>query len=294
MIKYFLLFSLLFCPLFGKTKQEPKYYVSICSLFRDEARFLKEWIEYHRMVGVEHFYLFNHLSEDGYEEVLRPYIEKGIVELFHLTKESQDHRHWYKIQTGAYNKIIQERTFETFWLAVIDSDEFIVPITDKDFPSFLRKYEDYGGVCIHWQIYGTSGNKRIPEDQTMIGTLLKKAHTHSFINTTIKSIIRPPCVKHFHNPHFAIYKKKYFQVDEQGVEFTGPRMPYIRVNTIRINHYIHRDEDFYYFKKITRPRFRFFLDSFPPPNPTYYEVEDPIMLKYVPELEHRLFGDFDD
>lgn len=44
----------------------PKYYLALVSFFRNEARFLKEWIEFYRMIGVEHFYLYNHLSDDNF------------------------------------------------------------------------------------------------------------------------------------------------------------------------------------------------------------------------------------
>ena len=36
-----------------------KYYCSICAIFRDEGTYLKEWIEYHRIIGIDHFYLYN-------------------------------------------------------------------------------------------------------------------------------------------------------------------------------------------------------------------------------------------
>ncbi len=34
-----------------------KYYFSICAIFKDESLSIKEWIEYHKLIGVEHFYL---------------------------------------------------------------------------------------------------------------------------------------------------------------------------------------------------------------------------------------------
>ena len=36
-----------------------KHQLSICAIFKNEAKFLKEWIEYHRLVGVDHFYLYD-------------------------------------------------------------------------------------------------------------------------------------------------------------------------------------------------------------------------------------------
>lgn len=35
-----------------------RYYLSIGAIFKDEARFLDEWIEFHLGIGVEHFYLY--------------------------------------------------------------------------------------------------------------------------------------------------------------------------------------------------------------------------------------------
>ena len=38
-----------------KRKDEKKYQVSICAIFKNEAKYLKEWIEFHKIIGVEHF-----------------------------------------------------------------------------------------------------------------------------------------------------------------------------------------------------------------------------------------------
>lgn len=60
-----------------RDKRRCAYSLSVCSIFKNEAPYLREWIEYHLIVGIEHFYLYNNNSEDNFEEVLRPYIEKG-------------------------------------------------------------------------------------------------------------------------------------------------------------------------------------------------------------------------
>ncbi|KIC71464.1 hypothetical protein DB44_DM00010, partial [Candidatus Protochlamydia amoebophila] len=31
------------------------YDLSVCAIFKNEAPYLKEWIEYHRLIGVKHF-----------------------------------------------------------------------------------------------------------------------------------------------------------------------------------------------------------------------------------------------
>lgn len=32
-----------------------RYYLAAAAIFQDEAPYLKEWIEYHKLIGVEHF-----------------------------------------------------------------------------------------------------------------------------------------------------------------------------------------------------------------------------------------------
>ena len=131
-------------------------------------------------MGVEHFYLFNHLSGDHYYSVLQPYIDEGCVDLIDWPYEPVDHKSWTEIQCRAYNTLINNRGRDSFWLAVIDTDEFIVPMEAPDIPSFLKNFEAYGGVGINWQHYGTSGVERIPTGETLIGTLTKRARTDCF------------------------------------------------------------------------------------------------------------------
>ena len=60
---------------------EKKYKVSVCAIFKNEAPYLKEWIEFNHLVGVEHFYMYNNNSEDDYLAVINPYIEKSWITL---------------------------------------------------------------------------------------------------------------------------------------------------------------------------------------------------------------------
>jgi hypothetical protein len=32
-------------------------YLSICAMYRNEAPYLREWVAFHRLMGVERFYL---------------------------------------------------------------------------------------------------------------------------------------------------------------------------------------------------------------------------------------------
>eukprot|EP01024_Parvocaulis_polyphysoides_P009844 TRINITY_DN13199_c0_g1_i1.p3 TRINITY_DN13199_c0_g1~~TRINITY_DN13199_c0_g1_i1.p3 ORF type:complete len:138 (-),score=4.69 TRINITY_DN13199_c0_g1_i1:75-488(-) len=54
----------------GDIQDAKKYNVSIGTIFKNEAQYLLEWIAYHTIIGIEHFYLFNDDSTDEFMEVL--------------------------------------------------------------------------------------------------------------------------------------------------------------------------------------------------------------------------------
>ena len=58
-----------------------EYELAIGAIFRDEAPYLKEWIEFHKLVGCEHFYLYNNASTDNFYEIQESYIANGEVDL---------------------------------------------------------------------------------------------------------------------------------------------------------------------------------------------------------------------
>lgn len=130
--------------------QERKYAVSVCTIFKNEAEYLREWIEFHRIVGVDHFYLYNNNSEDDFHSILNPYIEEGVVTLVEWPHD--------QAQMECYANCVERFASETRWLGFIDVDEFIVPRSTEDIYSFLQPFEDNrGAVLIYWRLFGTSG-----------------------------------------------------------------------------------------------------------------------------------------
>ncbi len=243
MIRYFFLL-ILALSVFG----QERHYLSICTIFQNEAPYLKEWIEYHRLMGVSHFYLYNNRSEDHFREVLAPYVEQGIAELkdwppfaVDLSRE-QTLQEWRQYQPAAYNDCIQSCSSD--WLAVIDVDEFIVPMKHPDLLAYLSTFdrqEEIGGIRINWQIYGTSKLPNIPEGQLLIESLLWKAKPDYFKNQMVKLIVRPKAIRKM-MVHYAEYKEGY----SSWPNYSGRSQPPLWIDEIRINHYWTRAEDFFY------------------------------------------------
>jgi len=158
----FIRFSLLIRN--ASEKNSKTYYFSLCAIFKNEAPYFKEWIEYHRMLGVDHIYLYNNFSTDDYMDILSPYIEEGYVTLTDWPYEMS--------QIPAYEHCYEHYRNETFWLMFLDLDEFICPIYKTNIKEWIKPFEKYPSVLMYWLMFGTNGivkadpNKLVIEQYT--------------------------------------------------------------------------------------------------------------------------------
>ena len=183
-----------------------RYNVSVCAIFKNEAIYLKEWLEFNHLVGVEHFYLYNNNSEDDYESVLTSYIEKGWVTLIQWPYNQK--------QMECYQTCIKDYADETKWLGFIDIDEFVVPKHTDSIYEFLKPFENKAGaVNLYWKLFGTSG--RIDRD---LSSLVCEDFTvcwskycdigKCFYNTAFGFDFEAKYAKQLHHRFWANYKGK--------------------------------------------------------------------------------------
>lgn len=251
-----LYFAIAFAVIQTFKKDNYQYQLSIIAIFQNEDRFLKEWLDFYRVLGVEHFYLFNNLSEDDYQEVLKPYIQAGLVELHDWPYVSQPGNKvdWTKIQSAAYRQGLELSQGKSKWVALVDTDEFLFPTRQENLLDFLKNYEECSGILVNWQLFGTSQVSRIPDDRLMIETLIMQSPVQSEVNTCCKSIVRPEKVKYCSMPNAVVHYPWSYSVDpDKRVflwEFHQSRP--VNIDKIRINQYWSRDEEFFYTNKLTR------------------------------------------
>ncbi len=207
---------------------EPKHYLAVCAIAKNEGQYFKEWIEWHQGQGVDKFYIYDNESTDNTKEVLKPYIESGLVEYTYFPG--------YRMQLAAYDDCLDRFRLECRWIAFIDLDEFIVPVKDNSIPEFLKKFEGYPAVEINWLIYGSGGaKKKVP------GTMMERFKCHSLpghhLNRHVKSIVDTRKVFNLIGCHEAARIWGY-AVDSHGdliKKNFREREP--QQDVIRINHY---------------------------------------------------------
>lgn len=269
-------------------KSSKKQDIAMCAIFQNEAPYLKEWIEFHKLVGVKKFYLFNNLSSDHFQEVLDPYIKSGIVKLINWPYKPTKSKGWDIIQCEAYNYATRLTKKKFRWLAVLDVDEFLFPLQVDTLNEFLEDYKDFAGVVVNWQMYGTSHvESTIAVGLPMIEQLILKASSDYNENIHIKSIVRPDRIKYFESAHHAKFKSGFYSVNSNCDIISGPFSSPVRIDKIRINHYWARDEDF--FRRVKLPRRQKWLDGAALERSNNLNAEiDEAILKYVPELKKSL------
>ncbi len=235
------------------------YEITIASMFRNEGPYLKEWIEFHKMVGVDHFILYNNDSQDNWKEVLTPYIREGLVEVI-------DWSSWYsytaqkfpiQAQFSANIDALKKGKEDTEWLIFMDVDEFIFPKKTKTLLECLNTvYSQAGAVFVQWRNFGT--NQMFLEPGVPILFYLTKASSLAYKrNTQGKTIIKPRLadLERFVSNHYCpLLSGSYFDGsgNSRFVDKLNPPWHAWSHSSdfLCMNHYCLRDENFFREKRL--------------------------------------------
>jgi len=234
-----------------------RYKLAVATMFRDEAPHLHEWVEYHRMVGVEHFWLYDDGSSDAWRDVLAPHLDSGLVDVFDWPAPSP--RAYMSFQVESQRDAVRLATGRARWLALIDIDEFLLPFAQDTVTACLdRDFADAAAVYVNWRNFGTGGI-HLERAGPMLCRLTACADALHPRNAIGKSIVRPDCVRPeaMWHPHHAPLASGavYFNGDGDAVptEDLEPRLDgQVHQRLLRINHYPLRDEVF--FRSVRLPR----------------------------------------
>ena len=223
--------------------------LAICAVFKDEAAYLREWVEFHQLMGVEKFYLYNNNSSDRYLDALQMHIDSGAVVIHEWPQRPA--------QLQAYEHCLKAHGSETDWLAFIDIDEFLFSPNAKLLPDVLADYADHAGVGVNWVMFGSAGHKQKPAGG-VLENYLKRGQLDGGVpyphlrlpdgsyrseNAHIKSIVQPSKVASCPNAHFMLYANDARAVDENGQPIEGPFSAKVSVEKLRINHYWSKSEE---------------------------------------------------
>ncbi len=268
----------------GRRINKYEHFLSVFATFQQEAPYLKEWIEYNKLMGVNHFYLYNNNSTDNYLQILQPYIDSNEVDLIERPSHRQANLSSYR--TEALRDAIARSRDETRWLAIIDVDDFLLPLNWGSLTEMLDEHENYGQVIVMRRYFGTSHAEKIPEGKLLIETLLyREEFVPGKINPS-KPIVKPQVVESadIHECRLKPHCQTKFYND--GLEEYPP---------VILNHYWTRDLDFLLTVKRERMEKRrkkiWTQEEIDHYSSIYNDVCDEIMLFFAPYVRVGLFGE---
>jgi hypothetical protein len=208
-----------------KPKSGFKYGLTACLRFKNEARYLAEWLDFHQVAGFEHFYLYNNNSTDNFREALEPYLAQGLVTL----------HDWPAVPASPSAELhcLKHYRNEAQWIAFIDADEFLFSVDEPDLKSALAPFEPYPAVAVNWFYYGSNGHRQRPEG-LVVENYLRRGPS---ANRHVKSIINPRKAIRYGNSHHWYYRNGQLAVNERMESVTGSFNEPPSARRLRINHY---------------------------------------------------------
>ena len=198
--------------------------VNICAIARNEGLYIREWAEFHRIVGIEHITLYNNNSDDNMLEVLRPFVDDGFVNVI-------DWPYVNPSQLAAYQNYIAGNR-GPHWTAFIDCDEFLWSPKYSTIQEALDTLPR-SAVGVNWVCFGSGGLHEY-DDRLVIERFTWRPHTSHPVDAHIKSVIWMDQNVSVIDPHH--FNVEHTTLNENGCPVHGPFSPHSS-ELLRINHY---------------------------------------------------------
>lgn len=257
------------------------YDLSLVSIMKNAGPYIKEWLDYYILAGVDHFYIYDNGSTDNFKEVLQPYIDDGTVTYIFYPVKHQDE---------AYNDAKRDYRFFSRYMAFIDDDEFILPKSHSTISEvaddIFSKNPNIAGFAVNWRMFGSNYQEKADYN---IGILKRFTRCDDVIHDHVKTIFNPRRIKYFSNPHFGNFFVGNYSVDENLKIVRLYYNPSPSAEKIVINHYgIKSREEF--IKKIQRG----YPDNYPVAKESsfshdvYNKIENDDILKYIKKRKKML------
>jgi hypothetical protein len=273
--------------------RSPSRYLAVTTIVKDEGPYLREWLEFQRLLGVEHAYLYDNGSSDNSATVLAPFVAEGFVTVipwrfpWHL-----DDRGVFTAQALAFAHFITNFGSEWRWIAFIDVDEFLFPVSGHSLPKLLADYEDLPALVAFWTMFGTSGHQTPPKGLVIENyTMRAPFPTHALP----KSIVDPSTVLAIRSIHmFRTTAGESAAYNEHRQLVTRENMGVLTSDIFRLNHYYTRSQAECEAKvaaraasgikktAIMRGKNRLYIE------PSAHNVPDHSILQFVPKLKQLM------
>lgn len=257
--------------------------IYIVAIIKNEGPYLREWIEYHLLIGVEKFIIYDNGSSDDTYDILSEYIRNKIVEY-----------HWVPIpnarlhhpQKEMYTDAVLRHRLDCGWMAFIDVDEYIVPEEDFLLIDAIKRIDsstlNVAGIAVNWLNFGSSFHEKRPKG-LVVDNYVYRSKDEYEANELVKTIANPRLIVEggIHQPH---YYDGFCNINEQGLRVAATNRIRNSHEIIRINHYASKSKE----EAIERSKRRFGGSNLIRNNHDVNDIKDTIMCRYSKYLNDKL------
>jgi len=204
--------------------------VCVVAIVKAEEPFIDEWIAYHRLIGVDHFFLYDNDPIGPLKHLLKHHAE--YVTVIDWPGEHDDLPGRNK-QTKAYTDSLHRINHR--WVAFIDGDEFIVLRKHANLKEFLVQFEDVGAVLLTWHLFGNNGYYTNPKGLITASLTRRKREP----GRMTKSISKVAAISSIQSAHLCKLKRGFRTVDANKRPYSQALYPG-KTEVAQINHYLCR------------------------------------------------------
>ena len=183
------------------------HYLTIFSIQKNEDPYVKDFVDFHKFMGVDHIVIMDHGSTNPIKNL---FVNDPQVTVIPFPG--------YKVHAEAWQHCcVYYREF-TKWGLFIDCDQFFVPKDHSDIKEFVKEYDNdpkIAGIQINWHTVGNSGHEAKPEVNQLLA-FNKRAKDEEGVNGHTQSLVRMANVDghRWHDPHHCTPKPGCFNINE--------------------------------------------------------------------------------
>ena len=176
----------------------------LCTLGKDENRYITEFVEHYKRYNVDKIYLFDNNNIDGerFENVIGKYVDSNYVEIINW-RGVKGASTYYGIMDSCYQSYHDEYD----WLIFYELDEFLYLKKYKNIKSFLinKKFDNCDSIQLNWvhmsdnnQIFYENKplNERFPERGKNV--VKNKFNKICFVKTIIRGHLKNVTINQNH------------------------------------------------------------------------------------------------
>ena len=146
--------------------------VCVCTLGKDENRYIKEYVEHYKKYGVDKIYLYDNNNIDGerFENVVGQYVDSKFVEIINW-RGVKGKSTYYGIMDSCYQSNYQLYN----WLISYEIDEFIYLKNYQNVKSFLAcpKFDKCDSIQLNW-VHMSDNNNLFYENKPLYERFTEK------------------------------------------------------------------------------------------------------------------------